>query len=513
MTTKLSPCKLSRLLSLHFEGYSQVQIAHKLNLDQSTVSLYITKFGMQSQAKGLMAAAKEMGIMDIVTSLHSLAAELQASHLSAEEAKPGLKARLKLEKCGVGEEQYPDMISAVEKMKQKGFLQSALKLVSLENSTGMDYAGITSKYEQISGQIEQKSQKLAELNAAMLKQQAALKTIEDKRKEREMEYNEYLKKTDMNMLRLIEVEKISVLLKKAGIKDSELKVYIGRQQELDSCSLDINLFGQIVSKAAAATSKDGGKQLLNMLAEYGSLQEADNKMAANKADLEKQLTGLSDHVKENNRLMKEVANLTEERDTLYDAVKDFEAKVKIKDDLVYEIQSLENTRHGTQMDIKSLQNQKLALEAEVVATKEKLTGLQPLETQYKELTGRNDELAKAFAEKSKQFEMFKAFMGFLQNTTFEALEEFVRLAPEMVRWAKQGKYSPEQIKKSLLDDLTMGQMNLYGCMICKTRFFIDSSPSWKKNFSCPNCNNMSVVLVKTDAQDALSQMTVKTIQV
>ena len=101
MTTKISPQKLSRLLSLYFEGYTQVQIAQKLDIDQSTVSLYISEFSAQSQAKGLMAASQEVGIMNTVSALHSLAVELHTSKLSVEEAKIGLKTRLKLGHSGL----------------------------------------------------------------------------------------------------------------------------------------------------------------------------------------------------------------------------------------------------------------------------------------------------------------------------------------------------------------------------------------------------------------------------
>lgn len=511
MTTKISPYKMSRLLALHFQGYSQVQVAQKLGIDQSTVSLYIAKFGMQSQGMGLMAAAKEAGIMEIITALHSLAAELQASKLTAEEAKLGLQTRLKLEKYGVAEELYPQLIQSAAKMKDEGFLDAALKLASLEKAIGMGYAEIIHKYETAAGQLEQKSGELAALKAAMIKQQSELKVIEGKRKDREKEYTAFFKQTGMNMQRLQLVEIIAVLFKKLGIKDSELEAYIQRQKELDSCGIDINLFGKIASKAEALTSADGGKQLLDMLAEYGNLQATVDKLGADKKDLANQVSDLSEKVKEKNQLVAEIGKLTSDRNALVAVVKDLDKKSQIKEQLAYQIKSLENDRQAIESDIKSLQNQKLALEEDIVATKAKLTELQPLKSQHEGLTRKIAELNKEFAEKSKQFELFQAFLGFLQDNTIESIEKFIKLAPATVQWAKEGKYSTELIKKRILEDLTMGQLNLYSCMTCNARFFVDSAPKWKDKFSCPNCKNNVAVMAKTDAYDALSQMVAKPI--
>ena len=382
MTTKISPSKQGRLLSLYFEGYNQVQIGQKLNIDQSTVSIYISKFGLQSREKGLQAASQEVGIMDVISALHSLAAELQSNKLSVEEAKLGLKTRLKLEAYGIVEEHYTELIQAAVKMKDEGFLYSALKLTSLEKATGMGYAEITAKYESVISEMEQKSKQLDDLKAAMAQQQSALKSIEDKTKTCIKKYTDYMHQFDMNMDRLKVVEKISALLKKAGVTDSKLEIYIQRQQGLDNSGIDVELFSKIASNVAVATSADRGKRLLDMLAEYGNLQAVIDKLSANKRNLEKQLLGFSNNVEEKNQLVKEIAKLVAERSTLTVIIKDLEGKSKIKDQLEYKIKSLENTRQAAEMDIKALQNQKLALEEEVVATKSQLTELQPRKTEH-----------------------------------------------------------------------------------------------------------------------------------
>ena len=91
MTQKLSPQKLSKMMALYFEGYSQSQIADKLKINQATVSLSVGKFSALAEQYGLEGAGKEYGIMDQVKALHSLAAELKAAKLTVEEAKVGMK--------------------------------------------------------------------------------------------------------------------------------------------------------------------------------------------------------------------------------------------------------------------------------------------------------------------------------------------------------------------------------------------------------------------------------------
>ena len=43
MAQKISPYKKSKIMALYFEGYSQSAIANKLNIDQSTISLHVSK--------------------------------------------------------------------------------------------------------------------------------------------------------------------------------------------------------------------------------------------------------------------------------------------------------------------------------------------------------------------------------------------------------------------------------------------------------------------------------------
>jgi predicted transcriptional regulator len=77
------------MMVLYFDGYSESAIAHRLKIDQGTVSLYVSKFKFLAEQQGLKAAGQEFGVMHEVEELHSLAVELKKSKLTIEEAKLG----------------------------------------------------------------------------------------------------------------------------------------------------------------------------------------------------------------------------------------------------------------------------------------------------------------------------------------------------------------------------------------------------------------------------------------
>ncbi len=58
MTQKLSPYKVSKMLGLYFQGYSQSAIANKLKINQATVSIYVNKFKASAAQDGLETAGE-----------------------------------------------------------------------------------------------------------------------------------------------------------------------------------------------------------------------------------------------------------------------------------------------------------------------------------------------------------------------------------------------------------------------------------------------------------------------
>lgn len=99
MTVSLSPHKVSRVFRLFFSGMPQLDIAEKAGVDQSTVSLYASRFRNMVGKVGLLTAGKEFGVFNEVDSLRSLSVELTKADLTVEDCRKGMniiKAFLKL---------------------------------------------------------------------------------------------------------------------------------------------------------------------------------------------------------------------------------------------------------------------------------------------------------------------------------------------------------------------------------------------------------------------------------
>jgi len=294
MTQKISPHKVSKMMALYFDGYSQTDIANKLKIDQSTVSLYVSKFKSISEHQGIKAAGEEFGIMDQVQALHSLAAELKKAKLTVEEAAVGLKMMQSLSKLGISQDEYKGVIQACTKMKSEGFLNSAAKLNKLEHDTGMTYEKIVAKAASTHQELKQTQQDLLAVAGKLKTTKEELANIEKQKKLASQELETHMKNVGVDMKRLELVENLALALKKAGEDDKQLEDYIQRQHLLNEAGITLGIFAEILEKAKSLTAKDGGKELLAMLDQYGSLAETINGLENKVQSLTKEANGLED---------------------------------------------------------------------------------------------------------------------------------------------------------------------------------------------------------------------------
>jgi predicted transcriptional regulator len=84
MTVRLSPHKITKMMRYYFSGLSESEAAAKLGIDQSTVSLYVSRFKNRANEIGLVAAGKEFMVLNEVDSLRSLSVELSKAGLTVE---------------------------------------------------------------------------------------------------------------------------------------------------------------------------------------------------------------------------------------------------------------------------------------------------------------------------------------------------------------------------------------------------------------------------------------------
>jgi hypothetical protein len=313
MTQKLSPQKLSKMLALYLEGYTQTQIAEKLNINQATVSLSVEKFSALVEQQGLDATAKEYGIMDQVKALHSLSAELKAAKVTVEEAKVGLKMVMVFQKYGVKQEDYQDLVQACTKMKSEGYIESMVKLNQLEKSMGMTPDKIIAQATGASQQLKQTQSQLQNVTDKLNASKEELTAIDKQKKQANQDLAAHMKQVGLDMNRLKLVEDLAMVLKKADISDQEILEFVQRQQLLNKAGIDLDTFMAILKKAKVATSYDGGEELFHMLSEYGDLFQTTKALQIKIDALSKQAEGLEEQAKLKSKIESEAAKLKAEK--------------------------------------------------------------------------------------------------------------------------------------------------------------------------------------------------------
>ena len=188
MTVPISPTKVRSILKLLFAGYPQVVIQQKTGVNQSTISDYANYFKKSAATQGLMAAAKEYGIMDEVDALRSLSVELYKEDLTAADAREGADIIKHFKKLGVMPADHKFLVAACKSANTPSFSQAVVELGKIMEQNGLSYAQSVkackdslanlSKTNQqvtdVTGQLAYKKNQLAETNSKLSTAQAKL---------------------------------------------------------------------------------------------------------------------------------------------------------------------------------------------------------------------------------------------------------------------------------------------------------------------------------------------------
>ena len=498
MSQKLSPYKVSKMLALHFEGYSQSEIANKLKVDQSTVSLHVGKFRFLSEQQGLEAAGEEFNVMDEVEALHSLAAELKKSKLTAEEAKIGVKMEQLFRKYGIKPEDYKDLIQACTKMKSEGFISSAVKLNQLESSTGMTYEQVIAQFASIYKQLEETKENLQIVTGKLNTAKDELATIDKQKKLASQDLETHLNKIGVDMNRLTLVEDLALTLKEASVSNKELEDYAQRQQLVNKAGISLDIFVAILKEAKVLTSHDQGKGLLQMLSKYGGLTDAVKVLQTKVQSLGKQVDGLEQKAKLKGEIEGDVVKLKAERASLETCVAQLSTEKNTLAQIQMEVTSLMEKRAILEQEITNMEEYKALLSDDIEAKEKKVSNLQELELKYDTVSANLSEIEAKEACEGIRWEMFKSFIGFIKSSSFEEVEKFVELIPHFLSEAKQGKYSPESLRNMILRNLTGDTLQLLQCTSCHARFVVDKPPESYKGYQCPICGSSYQVKVEQE---------------
>ena len=275
MAQELSSHKRARIVDLFFQGHSQPSIASKLGINQSTVSRCLGEFRSIVEQGGVETLEKELGtMMNDFRSLHNLAAELRKSKLSVEETKMGLKIHRMLEKFGIAEEHYDEILQSITKMKSEGFIEAAMRLVQLEASTGKSYIDIVSEFEALSSEvgnlgesrdnlkkenqtIRGDNMKLAQANK---NKRQEIQKLTDEMKQKQSTLNAELTKkmaeTGLTMMRIEKLEPLTHILKQLDIAGDTLEIYLKEHQQLEELGITWENFKTMLEAMKNETKED-----------------------------------------------------------------------------------------------------------------------------------------------------------------------------------------------------------------------------------------------------------------
>lgn len=167
MTVRLSPHKVTRLMGHYFGGIPQTKIAKRAGVDQSTVSIYVSRFRDRAAKMGLLAAGKEFQVFNEVDELRSLSVELSKAKLTVGEAKEGLRIAKLFMKLGINSNQHTILVKVCKEVNDPGFIHAAVKLSKIKGESNMSYEGIISRFEKVTSQLPSVEKQLQETQAEL----------------------------------------------------------------------------------------------------------------------------------------------------------------------------------------------------------------------------------------------------------------------------------------------------------------------------------------------------------
>ena len=237
MTVKLSPQKVAKILRYYFSGLLQMKIAKKSNVDQSSISIYATRFKERSSEVGIIAAGKEYGLMEEVYALRSLSVELHKAKLTVDEAKEGTKIIKAFMKLGISPATHMTLVKVCKEINDQEFINAALKLAKIESDGNISYEEVITGFQEMTSQLPVLEKQIEKCNAE-------LNSINNNLADRKQEMTSLkeslskLKKLAENSLAQTKQE-ISIRMKDAKVTEKEITGIAKLKADLDKKGLDI----------------------------------------------------------------------------------------------------------------------------------------------------------------------------------------------------------------------------------------------------------------------------------
>lgn len=237
MTVKLSPQKVAKILRCYFRGLPQMKIAKKSGVDQSSISLYATRFKERVSEVGIIAAGKEYGLMEEVDALRSLSVELHKAKLTVDEAKEGVKIEKAFIKLGISPAEHMTLVKVCKEINDQGFINASLKLAKIESDNNISYEEVVSGFQKMTSQLPLLEKQLENRNTGL---NSINNNLADKKQEM-ASLNESLaklKKLAEDTLAQME-QKVSAKMEDAKVTEKEIEEIAKLKADLDKQGLDI----------------------------------------------------------------------------------------------------------------------------------------------------------------------------------------------------------------------------------------------------------------------------------
>lgn len=248
MTVKLSPQKVAKILRYYFSGLPQMKVAKKSGVDQSSISIYATRFKERVSEVGIIAAGKEYGLMEEVDALRSLSVELHKAKLTVDEAKEGVKIEKAFIKLGISPAEHMTLVKVCKEINDQGFINAALKLVKIETDSNISYEEAVSGFQEMTSQLPVLEKQLENRNVEL---NSINSNLADKKQEMTS-----LKESLLKLKKLAEdslaqtKQEISTRMKDAKVTEKEITEIAKLKADLDKKGLDIPTLVKLVKEVS-----------------------------------------------------------------------------------------------------------------------------------------------------------------------------------------------------------------------------------------------------------------------
>lgn len=217
--------------------------------------------------------------------LKEVAQALLNNNITLNEAQDALKAVRLLEKAGIPKQDWQRLTKATDKLSEPEFRETAVKLLRLEEATGMEYKRAIAHFQELQAETVLKEEKRRELDEEISTSNQKVRELGQQIKE--LTHTAGQEKT-----------KTEEILKGERLIRGEIEEFGRIRAELESKGLTMSIFIPIAKEFAG--SKDFTREIAARLKETNSLTKAqkeikteNDQLKASSTSLKSQVDGLS----------------------------------------------------------------------------------------------------------------------------------------------------------------------------------------------------------------------------